>query len=275
MAQFKYVGRYPDSAAVLATKAYADADNAANLVTTTWIDQQIAAQSAGLVSPAYVNQQVAAYATQSQVTGGLTGYVPASKLGANNGIAKAAADLTIPPGQLPALVTNRQALAYDLTSTGAQNLIGTNSYTCTTNNLQETILASIPVPDPGYPWYPMPFAYVSGQTASNPSGSRFVGNGVFGLLTVMPPSGVSNLVYGTGIATDDSITNWYELVPYGSATTSPSPMTPATRPTILGPLTLNLGCCCWSGSGYTFNGTGLQYWVLVLPALGNGVKYPH
>jgi hypothetical protein len=275
VANFKYVGRYPDSAAVLATKAYADADNNANLVTTTWIDQQIAAQSAGLVSQAYITQHVAAYATQSQVVAANAAYVPLTQLGANSGIAKAAADLSIPSGQLPTLITNRQAIAYDLNSTGAQNLIGSNSYTCTTTNLQEKILASIPIPDPGYPWYPMPFAAITGQTASNPSGSRFVGNGVFGLLTVMPPSGISNLVYGTGIAADDSITNWYELIPYGAGTTTPAPMTPANRPPIIGPLTLNLGCCCWSGSGYTFNGTGMQYWILVLPALGNGVKYPH
>lgn len=269
MAALEYVGRYPDSDSVLVPKKYADADNAATAVTNAFIDQQCAVQGANLVTPAWVTQQAANYATQSAVNAANAAYLPLSSLAVANGAAKLNGSGVIPAGQLPALVTNRQALSYNIATTGT-NFLGSSSFTTTTTNLNEYIIASIPIPDPGFPWIPWPFVYISAQAAGTPSGSRFVGNGNFGFLTVMPPSGVSNTIYGGGVCTDDTVTSWYQLIPGANATNPQNPITPLSNPPILGPLTLNLGACCWAGAGYTWNGPGLVFHITVLPALGTG-----
>lgn len=269
MAALETVGRYPDSNSVIASKAYADADNAATAVTQAYIDQQCAIQAANAVSQAYITQAVANYATTSQLSASTAPYVPNSTLGAANGVAATNSSGLVPAGQLPTLVTNRLAKSYSIATSGT-NFLGGDSFTVTTTTLQEYIIASLPIPDPGYPWYPRVFAYISGQAAGSSSGSRFIGNGNFGLLTVMPPAGISTKIYGAGVCTSDTVTNWYQCLPYGGAQNTSIPMTPLNQPPIIGPLTLNLGACCWSGNGYTFNGPGLVYHVTVVPALGTG-----
>lgn len=269
MAALETVGRNPDSDAAIIPKSYADADNAATAVNQAFIDQQCAIAAAQAVSQAWITQRVANYSSQSSVAAALIPYAAKSTLGQANGIAQVNAQGILPAGQLPALVTNRLAKSYSIATSGT-NFIGSDSYTCTTTTLMEKVLASLPIPDPGYPWYPIITVVISGQAAGAPSGSRFVGNGNFGLLTVMPPQGVSTKIYAAGVCTSDPLTNWYQAFPYGSATNPSHPMTPLTQPAIVGPLTLNLGCCCWAGNGYTFNGPGLVYHVTVMPALGAG-----
>ena len=266
----EYVGRYPDTDSVVVPKAYADAANAATAVTTAFIDAQVASQGANLVTQAWVTQQVANYATQSQVSTADTAYLPLASLGAPSGVAQLNGTGTIPAGQLPTLVTNRLPQTYNIATFGT-NYLGSNSETVTTTNINEYIIASMPIPDPGYPWIPYPIVYISGQAAGTASGSRFVGNGNFGFLTLTPPSGISSTIYGSGVCTDDTVTNWYQLQPGCIGTNPGNPVTPVTQPPILGSLTLNLGACCWAGAGYTFNGPGLVFHITVLPALGVGV----
>lgn len=269
MAALESVGRNPDTDSVVIPKSYADADNAATAVTNAFIDSQCAGQGANLVTQGWIDGQVSNYATRSAVNTADAAYLPLASLGAANGAAKLNSSGTIPAGQLPPLTTNRLALSYSIATSGT-NFLGSNSRTVTTTNLNEYIIASIPIPDPGYPWIPFPYAYISGQAAGSPSGSRFVGNGNFGFLTVMAPAGISNTIYGAGVCTDDPVTNWYQLVPGCNATTPGNPVTPISQPPILGPLTLNLGCCCWAGAAYTFNGPNLVFHITVLPALGTG-----
>lgn len=269
MGALEYVGRYPDSDAVLVPKGYADADNAATAVTQAYIDQQCAIQAANAVSQAYITQAVANYATSAMVTTANAAFAPLTKLGAANGIAQATAGGLANPAQLPTLVTNRLPKSYSIATSGT-DFLGGDSFTVTTTTLQEYIIASLSIPDPGYPWIPWITVYISGQAAGASSGSRFIGNGNFGLLTVMPPSGVSTKIYAAGVCTSDTVTNWYQALPYGAAVNPTTPQTPLNQPPIIGPLTLNLGCCCWSGNGYTFNGPGKVFHVTVLPALGTG-----
>jgi hypothetical protein len=269
VAAFEYVGRYPDSDAVVVPKGYADADNAATAVTQAYIDQQCAIQAANAVSQAYITQAVANYATATMVSTANAAYVPLTQLGSANGVAQATSSGVAASAQLPTLVTNRLPKSYSIATSGT-DFLGGDSFTVTTTTLQEYIIASLPIPDPGYPWIPWITAYISGQAAGSPSGSRFIGNGNFGLLTVMPPSGVSTKLYAAGVCTSDTVTNWYQALPYGSTQNPSTPMTPLTQPPIIGPLTLNLGACCWSGHGYTFNGLGKVFHVTVLPALGTG-----
>lgn len=270
MAAFEYVGRPPDSDSVVVTKAYADADNAVTSVTNGFIDNQVATQGGDLVTQNWITEQVANYATQSMVTAANSAYVLKTALAAAHGIAQSGAGGVIPSVQLPAVSTNRLALSYNIATSGTNFLAG-DSFTVVTTNLNEYTIASLPIPDPGFPWYPLAEAFISGQAAGTPSGSRFVGNGNLGFLTVMPPSGVSNTIYSAGVCTADTVTGWYECLPYGATQGANFPMTPANQPPILGPLTLNLGACCYSGTGFTFNGPGLVYHVTVIPAMGTGV----
>lgn len=273
MALFEYVGRTPDSDATVVTKAYADAQNAAVAVTNAFIDSQCLIQGPNLVSQAFVDQQVANYATQTAVNNALTPYAPLSILGAHSGAAQADSSGLIPSGQLPTLVTNRLPLSYNINTTGT-NFLGGSTFTTTTTNIGEYIIASIPIPDPGFPWIPFAYAYISAQSGGTPSGTRFNGNGNFGFLAVIPPSGVSNTIYASGVCTDDPVTNWYQALPHGYATNPQSPQTPLTNPPILGPLTLNLTGCCWSGNAYSWNGPNLVFHITVMPAMGAGAL-PH
>jgi hypothetical protein len=269
----KYVGRVPDSDATLANKAYADVDNANTAVTNAFIDQQVANQGHDLVNQAFVDQQVANYAPTTAVDAALSAYAPITALGVASGVAQADGTGLIPSAQLPTLVTNRLALSYNIATTGT-NFLGSASYTTTTTNVNEYIIASIPIPDPGFAWYPLAFAYISAQTGGSSSGSRFVGNGNFGYLTVSPPAAVSATIYAAGICTDSPITNWYQAMPSAIASNTTQPQTPTNTPPILGGLTLNLAACCWQGNAYTWNGPGLVFHIIVIPAIGTG-QLPH
>ena len=124
-------------------------------------------------------------------------------------------------------------------------------------------MASIAIPDPGYPWRPLGFATVQG---GNPNGTQpdspYQGTNTFGLLTILPPQGVSDQVYSAGICTDTFELGFNQCIPYATAN-----QTPQTVPPILGSLELDLCGSCWTGSGYQFTPAGILYWVLVTPAM--------
>jgi hypothetical protein len=263
MAALEYVGRYPDSDGTLVHKTYADTQSAAIQVTNAFIDNTCTAAAANLVSTTWVDQRVALYSTQTQAATALSSVsVPLTQLGVPNGVAQSGATNSVPAEQLPlTLNTDRIAQCYDLSS-GTTYLTSTQQVT--TTNFREYLIASIPIPDPGYPWIPMPFATVRGQAVGPAAPTRYTGIGNYGLLTVAPPSGVSNTVYGVGVCSGDTYYNSYQVFPYSSTNglTSPTTVGPVN-----GGLTLNLTGACWSGTGYRFSAVGLSYFVLVVPAI--------
>ncbi len=260
----RYVGRYPDSPAVIVPASYAQTAYNATAVSLPWVDGQVATAAANLVNQAYVNQQIANYTTQAQVTAALANYVPNSALGAASGVAQINASSQIPTAQLPALVTNSLAVNYDAVTQGTVYLASATTHTVSTQNLGEFPIAAVTVTDPGYPYVVWPFAYVLGSSGGVVSGSRLAGNGNSGFLAVTPPG--SNTIYAAGVMTDDPLPNYYAATPYGSAIGIP--MTPITQPPINGSLTLQLSACCWAGSSYIVSGTGLNFYILVLPSVG-------
>lgn len=262
----RYVGRPPDSPSVVGTATYAQSEDAANLVTPTWIGQQVTQAVKNLVTPAWVAEQAAEYLPQSTVTAALSSYIPDSELGATNGIAVANGSGTIPSAQLPTLVTNNLAQAYDAVAHGTVFLPTATTYTVTTENIGEFVLANVVIPNPGYPWIPLPFGYVLGYSSATPSGSRLVGNGDVGFLAVTVP-GETTPVYGMGLMTADTLPNYYPIVPSVDGLASISPF---NQPALQGGATLQLSACNFSGSSYTVSGSGLVFYVLVLPALGGG-----
>lgn len=138
-----------------------------------------------------------------------------------------------------------------------------SNHTVTTTNVREFQLASLVIPDPGYPWRPLAFAWVQGNSsAGTDPGNRQVGNGNYGLLSIMPPAGISNVIYSLGVCTGSRATDTYVVMP--SATTN---TTPLTQPAITGGLELDLFGCLFSGSTYTYLGANLTMFVMVVPSL--------
>lgn len=258
------VGRTPDSDSVEVPKSYADAALAAGLPSVASVRSNITTQinTKHLVTKAYVDQSNAQVAQKAAVDAADALYVPTSALSAPNGVAGVGSDGNLIPGQVPAGVpTEFLAKSYDVHSDG---LVYFNQpQTVLTNNLRELRIASITIPDPGYPWRPIPRAFVlGGDPGATQPNTRTGGTGTYGMLTVMPPHAVSDQVYGTGICTDSWYWNFYEVMIYAAAG-----QTPTSVPPVVGGLELDLYGCCWSGTGYQFSPEGLLYWILCAPAL--------
>lgn len=259
----RYVGPV-DTTSTLTTAAYAQADNASTLVTPTWLTQQITDAASSLVTMDWINGRVSAYLSESAVTTALGNYIADSQLGVDNGVAQVAGGGNIPTGQLPTLVTNDLAQCYDATNDGTVFLVPDTTYTVVTNNINEFVLANVVIPNPGFPWIPLPFAYVLGYSSATASGSRLIGTGNFGYLTVTE-LGTTSPIFASGLCTDDSLPNFYTVTPSVNPSTV---VTPLTQVPMQGGATLQLAACNWEGSQYTFSGDSLYFFVLVVPALG-------
>jgi len=262
----QYEGQYPNSDASILPKAWADDENDSVLVDAAYVNAQIAdaITANALQTQTYVNSQDALRAHKTDVTAADALYVPTSALGAANGVASLSSG-NLPTGQVPTgVVTDRVTKAYDAATNGNVFLTSGNTHQVTTQSLREYQLASLPIPDPGWPWRAIPFAIVGGYSnGGTPPGDRTLGSGNLGLLTVMPPSGVGNTVYATAVCTGAyQKLAFYPVLPYGA-----SGNTPTSVPPINGALELDLWGCNYATSGYVFSGTGLVFSVLVMPAI--------
>lgn len=284
MATLQYVGRAPDSDATITPKSYADAAAAAVVVTSGYVSSVIANDTAPLSMQSYVDAQNALLAQQSAVTTADGAFVPTTKLSVANGVAGLDSGANLIGTQVPSgVLTDRVFKCYSTafpsasvgilggTTSSTTGAIGTAfltaATTVSTTVARELKLASIAIPDPGYPWRPWPFGWVMGNSAGGGAApGRGLGNGNYGLLTVMPPVTVSNQIYGIGICTGSPFSDHYPIVPYAAAGQS-TIQTPLNVPPIVGGLELDLYGCCWSGTSYTYLPTNLTFWVLVLPAL--------
>lgn len=261
----RYVGRPPDTSGTIATAQYLQQDQQAFLVTPTWVTQQITLATANLATQTWINEQVGNYATQAEVQSTLAAYVPTTALGATVG--QLGSDGYVPPGVLPAVTTNSLGTSYNVYGPeGVIFLPSGQQFTTQTSNLGELKLGTIEIPDPGYPYVVFPIAYVQGWSEASPSGSNLSGNGNVGALTVTPV-GQTTPVYAAGLCTDDTVANFYSCIP---AAVTTGPVTPLTNPPIVGSITLELSACNWTGTDYTFTGTGMVFYVIVVPGL-NGV----
>ena len=271
----RYVGRPPDTSATVApaSAVYSSAANSSNLfsrylVTTSWLANQITTLSSAdpPVMSDYITQQAANYATQSQVTTALQQFIANSQIGAANGYAKLVnGGVPVGPGaQIASVSTNNKIGVYAMTN---QLLPSGNTYAIT-GTTTSFPLGTVTVPNPGYPWIPIPFAYVQGaSTASGPG--RLIGSGNYALLTVTP-QGLASPVYAAGYMTDDPIMNYYPVVPCAvpGINTTGSPVTPLTQQplTLTTTFTLSVSGSGSSTTGYTVSGTGLVFYIAVVPA---------
>lgn len=264
MSNLKYVGRTPDSDSTVAPKSFVDTTNTSLAVTTDYVTNAINLEAANLSLQSYVDTQDNLRAHKTDVDAADALYVASSKLGAASGVASLDSSGNLTASQVPAgIVTDRLALSYNATTMGSVFLTGSNTHTVTTTGIREFRLATLTVPDPGFPWRPIPFGIVcGGATGASAPATRYLGTGNYGLLTVCPPSGVSNTVYGIGLCTGTFFLDFFPIIPYAGTNQNPTSV-----PAITGSLQLDLYGCCWSGSTYTFAGLNMMFSVLVMPSL--------
>jgi hypothetical protein len=260
-----YVGRLPDSDATVVPKGYADSYSATLAVTTAYVNAQTALVAEGLTTQSYSDTQDALRITQAAVTADAANYVLATKLGVANGVASLDTNGNLTASQVPTgQMTDRTIQCVVATvATGGITLLPGQSHAVATTSAREFRLASIPCPDPGFPWRPIPLGTVSGNDSGAPQpANRSVGTGNYGLLTVMPPQGVSDIVYGIAVCTDSYYTDTYPILPYAF-----NGQLLSTAPAVVGALELDLFGCVATGAEYTYLGQGLSFFVLQVPSL--------
>lgn len=266
MSGLQYVGKNPDSDNTIITMAAADAVDQTLVVSTTYVNGIVSQKTTPLVDKDYIDQQDALRAHIFSVDLMDENYIPVSELGQPNGVATVDNFGNITAGQIPSTaITDRPTLYYEAASQGIIYLTPGNTHTVSsTANSREYRLASIMVPDPGYPWYPLCFGFVQGYAGGADPGRGHT-NSNLGQLTVQAPQGISDTIYSSCIGTSDLVTNNYTLIPYAAAGAPAT--TPANHPPVTGSLQLDLYGSCYQGSSYTWSGTGLIYYIFVFPSM--------
>lgn len=265
MSGLQYVGRTPDSDSSIINRSYADALDDTLVVTDGYVNSVISTKVTPLQTPAYVDQQDLLRAHKLSVDIMDENYVPLTDLGQPNGVATTDNYGSITVSQIPSTaVTNRTSLYYEAASQGIVYLQpGNTQSVISTSNSRETRLASITVPNPGYPWFPLCFAFVQGKSGGADPGQGHTNTNV-GQLVVQPPQGVSDNIYAAAICLSSMNYNFHTLLP--NARVGSPAVTPLTFPAVTGSLQLDLYGSCYTGSSYTWSGTGLAYYILVFPA---------
>ena len=261
----QYRGRYPDADASVVHKTYARAANDSLVVSTDWVNTTVATAitANALQTPTYVNTQDALRAHKTAVDDADDLYVPTTALGQPGGLATLDG-LHLTASQVPdGVMVNRVAHVYDLANYGTTYLAPGATHTVTTTTTREYKIASISVPDPGYPWIPFPFGVVGGYYNAAPNADRTITTDNLGQIAVMPPSGVSDTIYAAGVCNGvPQRLGYYPFMPHGGLN-----WTPASVGHVDGPLTLDIYGCCYGVGGYVFSGTGLSFRVLAFPAM--------
>ena len=246
-------------------KTYADTASQSLIVDTTWVNTTVATTvtANSLQTPTYVNNQDALRAHKTDVDAADNAYVPAYALAQPGGLATMDG-LHLTASQVPSgVMVNRVARIYDLANYGTAYLLPGSTHTVNTTTTREYKIASISVPDPGYPWIPLCFGVIGGYYNTTPDPDRTKATDYLGQVTVMPPSGVSDTIYAAGALNGVAQrAAYYPFLPHGGLN-----WTPTTVPAINGPLTLDLYGCCYGVGGFVFTGTGLNFRVLAFPTM--------
>lgn len=283
MSTLQYMGKSPavDSDSTVCPKSYADSQAAAAVVTTTQVNQQISSQAAALTIQSHVDANNATVVKKTDVIAADAAYVPATQRGAANGVAALDSSSSLIVTQRPTsgLVTDRVGVGYSYAAPAAgllgqtissvpgsigTQLLASGSVTVVSSSVPGTELGTVTIPDPGWPWRPIPRGFVPGNAAgaSSQPPDRMSGTGVSGVVYLMPLPTVSSQIYGVALCTGSPYTNSYPIVSYAGTS-----QTPSTVPAITGSLTLNLYGSCLSGTNYTFLAAGFVFWVDVVASI--------
>lgn len=256
MPGIRYEGRYPDGDSSLITRQWSNETAAALAVTNPFLAGEVArvVAASSLQTTTYVDAQDALLAKLADVQSADSALLDTGARNTTVATLDSSGNLTA--SQIPSTLVTERA-AFSVAAAGASF---SGSYSTTTTTIREKLLATLTIPDPGFPYIILPFGSVTGQAGGTPGLYPWSGNGVCGQLTVCPPPG-DDTIYGLGACSDSSAAGAYPILPYGSSNN-----TPLNRPAVNGSLTLNLYGCCFQGSGYSFSSTGLVFYVIGIPA---------
>ena len=250
MTALLYRGRTPDSDSIVIPKSFADSRYAATKVTSSYITTAVNNEMINAVTPNYVDTEDNFLAHKSAVDAADAGYIPVSALGVANGVAQLGSDVYIPSAQLPTVQTERVPFFKNADSYA---LSGSATHECLTINPREFQLASLAIPDLGYPYTPLFFATVhAGSVNGNPV-SRVMGTGNYAQISVFMSD---NTRYAFTLTGGQMTYDTFTCQPSADVTTS-----------ISGAQTFGLWVGLQSGTTYTFSGVGLQFYVLCFPGL--------
>ena len=241
----RYVGRYPDTEGSVSPHIYADAANSKTKLTTDIVNAAVDTQVSALATTAYVDQQDATKAAKSAVTAADNNYIPLT----GHGLAVLDSTGAVAASQIPSVTSQvRPSLSF----TG---IVG--SGTVASAGLRSLSLGTITIPDPGFPYVVLAFAWVNGSDPNGTVKSRWAGTGNTGKLVVMPSG--SDAIHAWGVCA-------------GSAKSSAYPVTPAVSmgagsQKLTGSTTLNLyGSVMVEAVGQSYTFSGGSFFVNVLPA---------
>jgi len=262
-----YVGLPPNTDSSVVTKLWADQYQATVVVDANWVNKTLASEITHdqLMTPAYVDSEDALRAHKTDVDAADQNYIPDDAWGAPNGVAMLDANGDLVAAEIPPGVpTSRQALVYTAARNGHIYLHPGTYHQTNTQTYREFLLADITIPDPGYPWRPLVYAQVGGfSNGGTVPATASQGTGNMGLVTVMPPSEVSNTIYGVGICTALYATlGFYPVLPSGAGH-----QTPITTPPLVGGVELEMWCCSYAMAGYVFVGDGMFFQAQVIPGM--------
>ena len=250
MTALMYRGRTPDSDSIVIPKSFADARYAATKVTSSYITTAVNNEMINGVTPNYVDTQDNFLAHKSAVDAADAGYLPITVIGATNGVAKLGSDLYIPAAQLPTVQTERVPF---FKNADTYFLTGTATHEITTVNPREFQLASLAIPDLGYPYTPLFFAVVRGGSLNGTAVSRVMGTGNYAQISVYKSD---NTRYAFTLTAGQQPLDAFTCMPSADVTTA-----------ISGANTFGLWAGLQSGTTYTFSAVGLQFYVLCFPGL--------
>lgn len=288
MVALSYVGRNPNNSSALGLKGDTDVAGAASVVTSDYVTTQTAATAAALRTKSYVDTQDALRVTQGLVNSLDAAYLASTARGAPSGVASLDGFGDVLSAQVPTGVpVDRVFKCYclDVNSVGnavsgagviGENLLGEGQALCTLSGTpRDADLAHLPIPDPGWPYRILPFAWIKGW-AEGDQPDDLTGTGNYGLLTVMAPTG--STIYGLGLGTGTAFLtpsspgippggnygqDQIPVTPYAAINQTPTSVAPNT-----GAIDLHLYGSLWSGSdGFTFYGHGMAFMALIFPAL--------
>lgn len=263
MSSLQIVGKLPDADASVMLKSSADSLDTTLVVDTAYVTSQLTNQTKNLVKQDYVDQQDALRGHKTDVDAADRNYLLQTDMGSSLAVLDGSGN--VPASEIPSgIVLSRLPFSYSVGTNGTIYLGQGTSQSVATTNYRELLIAKMVIADPGYPWYPLCFGWVQGY-ASGLDNGRFYGNSNYGLLTVQPPSGVSDTLYAVGVGPSTVHPNYVSLVP--SCPNNPPGFKPSQQPAINGSLELDLSGCCFTGSGYVWTGANLVWIVFVMPSL--------
>lgn len=280
-APLRFVGPTPPSnTASVLPKEQADAMFAQLEVTSATVSAQITNYL--LNNPtapvSYFITQNALVAQQSAVTAADALYAQSSSLNVANGVAGLDVNGNLLTAQVNSsyVITNRVANYYSVgvpsgtagylggtvnTTPGATGVVLINgSYEVATSGTPYSQLASLSVPDPGWPWLPICSGLILGDSSSTTTApaTRSQGTGNAGLVLVTAVSELTP-VYGIALCADSYHTDAYPIQPSGVVNQTPTPITGAMEFAVWG--------TCWNSPPYTFYEQDFMFGVLQVPSM--------